>query len=75
MWEKVVGPALEDINPALNPKNSAEVDLLLAAEIYMYVNPPQFSLSTRIICIMCIMCINLRNLRNVHNFTYFDCIC
>jgi len=57
MWEKVVGPALEDINPALNPKNSAEVDLLLAAEIYMYVNPPQFSLSTCIICIMCIMCI------------------
>jgi len=37
MWENVVGPALEDINPALNPKNSDQVDELLAAEISLYV--------------------------------------
>ena len=35
--EKAVGPALEDINPALNPKNSDQVDELLAAEISLYV--------------------------------------
>ena len=69
MWEKVVGPALEDINPALNPKNSAEVDLLLAAEIYMYVNPPQFSLSTRIMCIMCIICVICEMCITLHTLT------
>ena len=57
MWENVVGPALEDINPKLNPKTASEVDELLATEIGMYVCPPQFSLSTSIICIICIMCI------------------
>ena len=40
MWEKVVGPALEEINSALNPKTSDEVDRLLEAEIYMYVLLP-----------------------------------
>jgi len=57
MWENVVGPALEDINPKLNPKTASEVDELLATEIGKYVCPPQFSLSTSIICIICIMCI------------------
>ena len=57
MWENVVGPALEDINPKLNPKTASEVDELLAPEVGMYVYPPQFSLSTCIICIICIMCI------------------
>ena len=33
MWENVVGPALEDINPKLNPKTESEVDELLATEI------------------------------------------
>ena len=57
MWENVVGPALEDINPKLNPKTDLEVDELLATEIGMYVCPPQFSLSVCIICIICIMSI------------------
>ena len=57
MWENVVGPALEDINPKLNPKTALEVDELLATEIGMYVCLPQFFLSTSIICIICIMCI------------------
>ena len=50
MWENVVGPALEDINPKLNPKTASETDELLATEIGMYVCPPEFSQSTRIIC-------------------------
>ena len=33
----MVGPALEDINPKLNPKTALEVDELLATEIGMYV--------------------------------------
>ena len=41
MWENVVGPALEDINPKLNPKTASEVDELLATEVGMYVCPPQ----------------------------------
>ena len=57
MWEKVVGPALEEINPKLNPKTAPEVDELLATEVGMYVCLPQFSLGTHIICIICIMCI------------------
>jgi len=57
MWENVVGPALEDINPKLNPKTASEVDELLATEVGMYVCPPQFSQSTRIIGIICIICI------------------
>jgi len=55
MWENVVGPALEDINPKLHPKTASEMDELLAIEIGMYVCPPRFSLSTRIICIICII--------------------
>ena len=42
MWEKVVGPALAEINPKLNPKTASEVDELLATEVGMYVNPPNF---------------------------------
>ena len=57
MWENVVGPALEDINPKLNPKTASEVDELLATEVGMYICPPQFSLSMSKICIICIMCI------------------
>ena len=62
MWEKVVGPALEEINPKLypksvGPKTASEADELLATGVGKYVCPPQFSLSTRIICIICIMCI------------------
>ena len=53
----MVGPALEEINPKLNPKTALEVDELLATDTGMYVCPPQFSLSMCIICIMCIMCI------------------
>ena len=68
MWEKVVGPALEDINPKLNPKTASEVDELLATEIGMYVCPPQFSLSTRIICIICIMCTNFMKAINDDGF-------
>ena len=62
MWENVVCPALEEINPKLNPKTALELDELLATEIAygMYVCPPQFSLSMCIICIMCIMCIIAR---------------
>ena len=55
MWENVVGPSLEDINPKLNPKTASEVDKLLATEIGMYVCLPRFSVSTRIICITCII--------------------
>ena len=40
MWENVVGPALEDINPKLNPKTASDMDELLATEIGMYVCPP-----------------------------------
>ena len=36
-------------------KTASEMDELLATEIGMYVCPPQFSLSTRIICIICII--------------------
>ena len=57
MWENVVGPALEDINPKLNPKTDLEVDELLATEIVMYVCPPIFSKYAH----------NLHNLHNVHN--------
>ena len=57
MWEKVVGPALAEINPKLNPKTASEVDELLATEVGMYVCPPQFSQSTHIICIIYIICI------------------
>ena len=32
MWENVVGPALEDINPKLNPETESEVDELLATK-------------------------------------------
>ena len=35
MWEKVVGPALEEIDPKLNPKTASEVDELLATEVGM----------------------------------------
>lgn len=66
MWEKVVGPALEEINSALNPKTSDEVDRLLEAEIFMYVLLPQISLSTSILCIICIMYINCIIFHNVH---------
>ncbi len=55
MWEKVVGPALEEFNSVLNPKTSNEVDWLLEAEIYMYVLQPLISFSTSIICIICTM--------------------
>ena len=55
IWEKVVGPALEELNSALNPKTPDEVDRLLEAEIYMYVLPPRISFSTPIKCIICIM--------------------
>ena len=57
MWKKVVGPALEDINLALNPENSDQVE----AEIYLYVHLPRCFLSTRVICTMRIMCINWVN--------------
>ena len=57
MWENVVGPALEDINPKLNPKTASEVDELLSTEVGMYVCSPQFFLSTSIICIIYIMSI------------------
>ena len=30
---KVVGPALEEINPKLNPKTASELDELLATEV------------------------------------------
>ena len=42
MWEKVVGSALEEINPKLNPKTASEVDELLATEVGMYVCLPNF---------------------------------
>ena len=60
MWENVVGPALKDINPKLNPKTASEVDERLATDIGMYVcqrQPAPISSSTSIICIICIMCI------------------
>jgi hypothetical protein len=81
MWEKVVGPALEEINSALNPKTSDEVDRLLEAEIYMYVLLPRISLSTSIICIICIMCIICVNCGKCVNcvnciiFPYDDYVC
>ena len=42
LWLLVIGPALEEINPKLNPKTASEVDELLATEVGMYVCPPQF---------------------------------
>ena len=58
MWEKVVGPALAEINPKLNPKTASEVDELLATEVGMYVCPPPiFSKYAH----------NLHNLHNMHN--------
>jgi hypothetical protein len=75
MWEKVVGPALEEINSALNPKTSDEVDWLLEAEIYMYVLLPCLSLSTSIICIICIMYIICVNCVNCIIFINDDYVC
>jgi uncharacterized membrane protein YbjE (DUF340 family) len=81
MWEKVVGPALEEINSALNPKTSDEVDRLLEAEIYMYVLLPSLSLtstqalSTSIICIICIMYIICVNCVNCIIFINDDYVC
>ena len=60
MWENV-GPALEDINPKLNPKTASKVDELLETEICMYVCPPQ------IFPIFSKYEHNLHNLHNVHN--------
>ena len=60
MWENVVGPALEFINPKLNLKTASEVDELLATEIGMYVCPalpaPIFSKYAH----------NVHNVHNVH---------
>jgi hypothetical protein len=81
MWEKVVGPALEEFNSALNPrtqlnsKTSDEVDQLLEAEIYMYVLLPRLSLSTSIICIICIMYIICVNCVNCIIFINDDYVC
>ena len=75
MWEEVVGPALEEINSALNPKTSDEVDRLLEAEIYMYVLLPRLSLSTSIICIICIMYIICVNCVNCIIFINDDYVC
>ena len=75
MWEKVVGPALEEINSALNPKTSDEVDRLLEAEIFMYVLLPRLSLSTSIICIICIMYIICVNCVNCIIFINDDYVC
>jgi hypothetical protein len=75
MWEKVVGPALEEINSKLNPKTSDEVDRLLEAEIFMYVLLPRLSLSTSIICIICIMYIICVNCVNCIIFINDDYVC
>jgi hypothetical protein len=75
MWEKVVGPALEEINSVLNPKTSDEVDRLLEAEIYMYVLLPRLSRSTSIICIICIMYIICVNCVNCIIFINDDYVC
>jgi hypothetical protein len=71
----VVGPALEEINSALNPKTSDEVDRLLEAEIFMYVLLPRLSLSTSIICIICIMYIICVNCVNCIIFINDDYVC
>jgi len=42
MWENVVGPALEDINPKLNPETESEVDELLATKIGCTYALPDF---------------------------------
>ena len=75
MWEKVVVPALEEINSKLNPKTSDEVDRLLEAEIFMYVLLPRLSLSTSIICIICIMYIICVNCVNCIIFINDDYVC
>ena len=53
MWENVVGPALEDINPKLNPETESEVDELLAT---VRMLSPIFSKYAH----------NLHNLHNLH---------
>ena len=56
MWENVVGPALEDINPKLNPKTESEVDEFLATKIGCTYARPIFSKYVH----------NLHNLHNLH---------